>query len=278
MTFSITDLTYDDDDLRFANELGRHAAMAIDTALLFREAEEANRYLRALLSTVAHEIRTPLTTILGWAELATQNPDEETTARDAVIQIDQSAKLLRVFVDDLLDTERIAQRKLRIEKHDIDLKDVVQVGVDITRPTAEAHSIRLSFAAPRSPIAFHGDQARLIQVVWNLVSNAIKFTPAGGEIEVALKRDGAEARLSVHDNGRGIEPALLPHVFDRFHQGDSSSERTSGLGLGLAIAREVVTLHDGSIQAESPGRDKGATFTVTLPLEQRRRKGFRRRK
>jgi two-component system, chemotaxis family, CheB/CheR fusion protein len=278
MTFSMSEMTYDEDDLKFANELGRHAAMAIDTALLFREREAANRYLHALLGTVAHEIRTPLTTILGWTALAAQNPDELETSRDAVTQIDQSAKLLRVFVDDLLDTERIAQRKLRVEKEDIDLKNVVRAGVDITRPMAEARSIRLTLKTHRSRIAFHGDQARLIQVVWNLVSNAIKFTPAGGTIEVELKRDGAEARLSVGDTGKGIESTLLPHVFKLYHQDDRESGRASGLGIGLAIAREVVTLHGGSIQAESEGPGKGSTFTVIFPIEQRRRKGYRKRK
>ncbi len=133
MTFSITEKTYDDEDLEFANELGRHAAMAIDTALLFREAEAANRDLHALLSTVAHEIRTPLTTILGWAQLGTEVADvQEARAREAMSEIDRSAKLLRVFVDDLLDTKRIAQRKLRVDKEDIDLKSVVRASVDIT--------------------------------------------------------------------------------------------------------------------------------------------------
>jgi two-component system, chemotaxis family, CheB/CheR fusion protein len=279
MTFSMSETTYDEDDLKFANELGRHAAMAIDTALLFREAEATNRYLHALLGTVAHEIRTPLTAILGWSELATQNPDEKETARDAMTQIDQSAKLLRVFVDDLLDTERIAQRKLRVEKEEIDLKSAVQAGVNITRPMAEARSVQLTLETPRSPVRFHGDQGRLIQVVWNLVSNAIKATPAGGTIEVALTRDKAEARLSVRDTGKGIESGSLSHIFELFHQGDSESRRTSGLGIGLSIAREVMTLHGGSIRAESPGPGEGATFTVTFPLGSRRRKtALKRRK
>jgi two-component system, chemotaxis family, CheB/CheR fusion protein len=271
MTFAISDRTYGEDDLAFANELARHAATAIDKALLYREAEAANHYLHALLGTVAHEIRTPLTSILGWAQVAAETQNR-TSSRQACEQIFQSASLIKVFVDDLLDTERIKMRKLRIEKEEVDLKAITETAVEMMRPTAESKRLNLEVETGKGPTAFEGDRARLIQVIWNLLSNAIKFTPEGGEIRVELTAKAAQARLTVHDTGIGIDRAALPRVFDLFQQASSGGARSAGLGVGLSIVKEVVTLHGGTVEAESAGAGKGSTITVLLPLEQRRRR------
>ena len=269
MTFSISDHTYSEEDLHFANELARQAAMAIDTALLFREAEAANRYLHALLGTVAHEIRTPLTAILGWAQLATEVPLGEATTAQALLQIEQSAKLVKVFIDDLLDTERIKMRKLRIEKEEVDLKTITETAAEMMKKSAEGKQIALHVDAGEEPVPYEGDHGRLLQVVWNLVSNAVKFTPAGGQVRVVLTSDEGGARLTVSDSGVGIAESALTCIFDIFNQAGAGAERTAGLGLGLAIVKEVVTLHGGSVDAKSDGKGKGSTFNVLLPFEPR---------
>ena len=266
MTFSSSTHQYDAADLLFAEELGRRAATAIDTAVLFREAEIANRYKDVFLGTVAHELRTPLTSIMGWVQLARSRPRDNEMRRDALVQIEQSANLLRIFIEDLLDMTRIRERKLRLNLGEVDFAATALSAIEMTRFNAKAKGIEVKSQFTLSPAPVKGDSVRLMQVVWNLLSNAIKFTPPAGEIEVRLEPDGDEARLSVRDTGEGIPGELQPYVFEPFRQAEDSGQRTSGLGIGLSIVKQIVTLHGGSVGVESPGPGRGSTFTVRLPL------------
>jgi len=262
-TFSSSRRRYELADLQLAEELTRRAATAIDTALLFREAEGANRYKDAFLGTVAHELRTPLTSILGWVQLAKEAPK---MSAEAFTQVEQSANLLRVFIEDLLDVSRIREQKLRMEMGAVDLANVVHSACDITRVAAGLKGIHIECEIALSPAPVVGDSVRLLQVVWNLLSNAIKFTPPDGSVEIRLDRQENEACLSVHDTGAGISSKFIPHVFELFRQGEQTEEHSPGLGIGLAIVSQIVRLHGGMVRAESPGLGQGSTFTVTLPL------------
>jgi two-component system CheB/CheR fusion protein len=261
-TFSTSRRRYEIPDLQLAEELARRAATAIDTALLFREAEGANRYKDAFLATVAHELRTPLTSILGWVQLAKEAPG---MSEDALAQVEQSANLLRVFIEDLLDVARIREQKLRMEMGEVDLVNVTRSACEITRVAAGLKGVHVACEIALASAPVVGDSVRLLQVVWNLMSNAIKFTPPQGSIEVRLEREGNEARLSVRDTGAGISSEFLPHVFELFRQSEDVGH-TPGLGIGLAIVSQIVSLHGGTVRAESTGLGEGAMFTVTLPL------------
>ncbi|MEO6260176.1 MAG: ATP-binding protein, partial [Thermoanaerobaculia bacterium] len=262
-TFSTSRRRYEPVDLQLAEELSQRAALAIDTALLFRDAENANRYKDQFLGTVAHELRTPLTSILGWVQLAEANPDMRD---DALERVAESAEVLRLFTEDLLDVTRIRERKMSLELADIDLADVIASAIDMTTHTAAARQIQLDVNVIQERALVRGDRVRLLQVVWNLLSNAIKFTPSAGRIEVRLEREENAARLCVHDNGEGISPDLLPHVFELYRQGDQVVSGTPGLGIGLSIVAEIVKLHRGTVNAESRGIGYGSTFIVTLPM------------
>lgn len=263
MTFSSSRRQYDKADLQLAEELSHRAAGAIDTAMLFREAESANRYKDAFLGAVAHELRTPLTSIIGWAQLARANPD---LATDAVVRVDEDANLLRVFIEDLLDLTRIREQKLSMTMADFNLADVVRSALEITAPAAAARRIHVRSELALDPAPLSGDGIRILQVVWNLLSNAIKFTPPEGNIEVWLEREGESARLTVRDTGAGITPEFLPFVFDLYRQASVADGMHRGLGIGLSIASQIVKLHKGTIGVESDGPGRGSTFRVTLPL------------
>ncbi len=262
-TFSSSHRRYEAADLQLAEELARRAATAIDTALLFREAEGANRYKDAFLGTVAHELRTPLTSILGWVQLAKEAPS---MAEDALRQVEQGANLLRVFIEDLLDVARIREQKLRMDMGEVDVANVIHSAIDMTRLSASLKGIEIRSNILLSPAPVVADSVRLLQVLWNLLSNAIKFTPSNGKITIVLDREGNEARLSVRDTGAGISSEFLPHVFELFRQADQEGDHSPGLGIGLAIVSQIVALHGGTVNAESPGEGLGSTFTVTLPL------------
>ena len=262
-TFSTSRRRYELADLQLAEELARRAATAIDTALLFREAEGANRYKDAFLATVAHELRTPLTSILGWVQLAKGAP---TISDEALTQVEQSANLLRVFIEDLLDVARIREQKLRMEMGQVDLANVTRSACEITRVAAGLKGVDIGCEIALSPAPVVGDAVRLLQVVWNVLSNALKFTPPQGSVEVRLDREGNEARLSVRDTGAGITSEFLPHVFELFRQSEDAAGHAPGLGIGLAIVTQIVSLHGGTVRAESAGLGQGSTFTVTLPL------------
>ena len=260
-TFSSSTRRYEKADLRLAEDLSQRAAIAIDTAMLFREAEAANRYKDTFLGTVAHELRTPLTSVLGWVQLARENPD---MSEQALACIDESATLLRLFIEDLLDVARIREQKLRIDMAEVDLVDVVRSALDIAEAGAHRNEVRLELSIGSAKL--WGDRVRLLQVVWNLLSNAVKFSPPESPIDIRVERLGDDVRLSVVDRGVGISPEFLPHVFELYRQAEPKSSPRTGLGIGLSIVEQIVKLHGGAIRAESRGLDQGSSFIVTLPL------------
>ncbi len=230
-------------------------------------AEEASRLKDEFLATVSHELRTPLTSILGYGQLLQARPRDEAYIARTVARMVQSARVQSQLIEDLLDVSRIVSGKLRIEMQPIDFIDVVRAALDTVRPTVEAKQLHLQIELDPAASTITGDANRLQQVVWNLLSNAAKFTPFGGTIMVQLQVYHQAAQLIVRDTGQGISPSFLPYVFDRFRQADGTSTRSSGgLGLGLAIARHLVELHGGTVQAASDGEGRGATFTIRLPL------------
>lgn len=231
------------------------------------EAEKADRLKDEFLATLSHELRTPLTSVLGWATLMRSGDIDQGNYGVALETIERNARLQARLIDDLLDVSRIITGNLHLELRPIDLALVVEAARDAVRPTAEAKGIQLETFLNDSECLIKGDSNRLRQVVWNLLLNAIKFTPRGGKVTAALHCTDSSVILTVKDTGEGIDPDFLPHVFDRFRQAEGSiSRRQGGLGLGLAVVRHFVELHGGNVRAESEGKDKGATFTVELPL------------
>lgn len=249
-------------------------AVAIENVgLLEREstaranAEESNRLKDEFLATVSHELRTPLTAILGWSRMLESRTLNDQMAERAVDTIKRNAKSQAQIIDDILDVSRIITGNLYLELHPIELETVLEAAVNVVRPTAEAKGIELNLNFASEPIAVSGDVNRLQQVFWNILSNAVKFTPARGRVDVNLQVVNSHAEVVVTDTGQGITSQFLPYVFDRFRQADSTTTRQhGGLGLGLAIARHLVEIHGGSIEAVSDGEGAGATFRVRLPL------------
>ena len=228
--------------------------------------QRANQAKDDFLATLSHELRTPMTAVLGWAQMLTDEKLDEDTARTGIEAIGKSARVQAQLIDDLLDVSRITAGKMRIEPQPMELEPVMAAAINTVRPAAEAKRVALSSQIEHG-LEVNGDTHRLQQVVWNLLTNAVKFTPEGGEVAVALRREGREAVIEVRDTGQGIDPAFMPHIFERFRQADSSSTRSHmGLGLGLAIVRHLAELHGGTISAESRGEGKGSTFRVRLPL------------
>ena len=245
----------------------RQRASLLDQERKLREAAEAaNRAKDEFLSVISHELRSPLNAILGWNRILTLKRREDSEVASITPRIEQSAKAQLKMVNDLLDLGRVGTGKLKIESRPAQLGRVVSLAVDLARPAAVAKGIDLLAEITPGAGRLHGDPERLQQVVANLLSNAVKFTAGGGRITVTLRDVQGLSELTVTDSGQGIAPELLPHIFDRFRQGDSSSTRHSGgLGLGLTLVREIVTLHGGSVSASSGGAWKGATFVVKLP-------------
>ncbi|HEU4329396.1 MAG TPA: ATP-binding protein [Roseiflexaceae bacterium] len=235
--------------------------------VLRAQAEEASRVKDEFLATVSHELRTPLTAFLGYAQLLRARKRDEAYIERTVTKMVQSAQTQAQIIEDLLDVSRIVSGKLRIELEPIDLTAVIRAALDTVRPTVEAKGLHLHTDLRPEASQIVGDPNRLQQVIWNLLSNAAKFTPPDGVIEVRLTRRGRDALLVVGDTGQGISPAFLPFVFERFRQADGTSHRVhGGLGLGLSIVRHLVEAHGGSVEAASDGAGQGATFTVQLPL------------
>jgi signal transduction histidine kinase len=233
---------------------------------LRQTAERANRAKDEFLSTLSHELRTPLNAIVGWSRLLRTGSVPADQSQRALDTIERNARVQARLVEDMLDLSRIEQGKLVLSVGPLEMVRVVEAAIEALRPAAEAKQIRLQPVLD-SYATIVGDADRLQQVVWNLLSNAIKFTPRGGRVQLQLRSEHSHVEVSVSDNGQGIEPEFLPHVFDRFRQGDQSFTRhAGGLGLGLAIVRSLVELHGGVVAAESNGRDQGATFVVRLPV------------
>jgi signal transduction histidine kinase/ActR/RegA family two-component response regulator len=251
---------------RLRAEAERTELLARETAARER-AETANRTKDEFLAMVSHEIRTPLNSILGWAQLLQTGKIDSSDTERALASIERNAKSQAQILSDLLDTSRIDAGKLSLDVRPVDLKPVIEAAVETVRLAADAKSIRVQTQMSPLQCLVSGDAGRLQQVVWNLLSNAVKFTPRGGRIDVALELVGSVARITVRDTGIGIKPQFLPHVFDRFTQADSTSTRRhGGLGLGLAIVRQLVEVHGGTVRAESSGEGRGSEFSVMLPI------------
>ena len=231
------------------------------------EAEAANRAKDEFLATLSHELRTPLNAILGWAHMLREGTLDEEKTRKALEVIDRNASLQVRLVEDILDVSRIVSGGLKLEIRRVDLVAVIDAALDSIRPAAQAREIGINLKLSPSAAQIDGDPQRLQQIVWNVLANAVKFTDRGGQIDVQLIDVGTDAvRIIVHDTGLGIDPAFLPHVFERFRQADGTVSRAhGGLGIGLAIVRHLVDLHGGSVRAESAGAGQGATFTIDLP-------------
>jgi len=241
----------------------------IRALLRAREAEralrEANRLKDDFLATLSHELRTPLNAIVGWAHvLRTPNLDPAVTAR-AVESIQRNAEAQTRLIADILDVSRIVTGKLRIDSRRVELARVVEAAVETVRPSAVARQVTLETSLDPEAVV-QGDPSRLQQIAWNLLTNAVKFTPAAGTVRVTVRRSPASVQLVVEDTGIGIEPAFIGFVFDRFRQADASMTRTvSGLGLGLALVNDLVQMHGGTVRAESEGTNRGSRFTVSFP-------------
>ncbi|MEX2146157.1 MAG: ATP-binding protein [Candidatus Rokuibacteriota bacterium] len=254
--------------------LAAQAAVAMDNTRLYEkeqrartEAEAANRSKDEFLATLSHELRTPLNAVLGWARMLRRGQLEPGTQDRALDIIERNAQAQVQLIEDLLDVSRIITGKLRLDVRPVSLAGIVEAALDSVRPAAESKGVHLTYDLdPRAgPLA--GDSDRLQQVVWNLVLNAIKFTDGGGRVQVSTKRADAHVEIVVSDTGRGIALEVLPHIFERFRQGDSTTTRAhGGLGIGLALVRHLVELHGGTVHATSLGDNQGAVFTVRLPV------------
>ena len=264
--YSHSDRRYRAIDVALAEEVCRRAALAIDNASLYQRAEEANRAKDEFLATVSHELRTPLSALLGWSRLLFGGTLAAEKQARALETLNRNARSLARLVEDLLDVSRIVSGKMQLQRSAMEVARVVEAAVEALRPAAEAKAIQLVVELEPG-VMLTGDPDRLQQVTWNLVSNAIKFTPREGRVEVRLRRAAGQAELTVEDNGQGILGGFLPYVFERFQQADTTATRAhGGLGLGLSIVRHLVELHGGTVSAASAGPGAGATFTVLLPL------------
>jgi len=243
----------------------RAAALAAEAERRYREAEAQNRAKDNFLATLSHELRTPMTSILGWVQFLRSGHFEMDELHEALQTIESSARLQARLIDDMLDVSRMVLGKFQVDLRPTRMADVVEAALTTARPVAAARDVRLTWELEDREALVEADPNRMQQVIGNLLSNAIKFTPAGRHVDLRLEREDTKLQIKVHDEGEGIDPSFLPYVFDRLRQAEHSNER-SGLGLGLAIARHIVELHHGEIHAESTGLGHGATFTVTLPV------------
>jgi signal transduction histidine kinase len=250
-----------------AQELARRTAAALDAASLHDDALSASRLKDDFLSTLSHELRTPLNSMLGWIQMLRLYRDDESLRERAIDVIERNARTQAQLVADLLDVSRLITGRLRLRLARVDLRDIVLAACESVRASADAKGLHLTIETADVPGVVFGDADRLQQILWNLLSNATKFTPPGGDVTVRLAAHDDHAEIVMTDTGVGIPPEFLPHVFERFRQGDGTSTRAhGGLGLGLAIARHLVELHGGSVYAASEGEGHGATFGVRLPF------------
>jgi signal transduction histidine kinase/ActR/RegA family two-component response regulator len=272
--YSDSGRSYGPADLTLAQELARRAAVAVDNARLYQRSQEerarveaATRAKDEFVAMVSHELRTPMNAILGWLHLlrsSTLSADKQTRALEI---IERNATAQNALIADLLSMTEMLTGKLRINPAQVDVTNLVEMAIEGVRPAADAKRIRLAAQLDSSNTVIRADGERLQQVVWNLLTNAVKFTPKDGLISVQLRRVASDIELTVQDDGEGIDPDFIPHMFESFRQYDTSfSRRYGGLGIGLSIARHIVELHGGSIEGKSPGRGQGATFVVRIPV------------
>ena len=255
---------------QLASGIAAWAALALDNASLYKEAQEANRAKDEFIATLSHELRTPLNAMLGWAHMLRANVLPPDTQRRALDTLERNVRTQAQLVDDLLDVSRIVAGKLHIKGDEVDLTTVVMSAADTVRPATVAKGLSFRVVVdPDQQVIVTGDADRLRQILWNLLTNAVKFTPKGGRVEIELRWTDTSASVVVTDTGQGIRQDFLRHVFERFRQADSTaSRRHGGLGLGLAIVRHLTEAHGGSVSAESAGEGLGATFTLHLPIRE----------
>lgn len=257
---------FSESDHKMAQDIADRIALFGENYRLHRELEIASKAKDEFLATLSHELRTPLTSILGWAQIAADDPGSLETAVAALQSIGESARAQKHLIDEALDVSRVITGKMHLVLRDLDFGQLASSAVEALRPTAVVKSIDLRFEAHGGACPILGDPDRLRQVVWNLVSNAVKFTQVGGRVTVTLEREGAQARLRVRDDGMGIPSDELPFIFDNFRQ-SAEARQHGGLGLGLAIVRELVELHGGEVAASSDGEGRGSTFELWLPVQ-----------
>lgn len=266
-------LPYRDENGEIVNWFGTctdiHALKTAQDALrhAHEELRQESRQKDEFLGMISHELRTPLNAVFGWTRLMQENVLDESEREEAVNSIMRNAEAQGRLIEDVLDITRIVNQKLSLDRKIINLDGIVNDVVEAVRPSANAKGVQLRTAIESRDILVHADPLRLQQVLLNLMTNAVKFTPPGGEINLHVVREGEHAFITVADTGKGIGPELLPHIFERFRQGDSSSTRQyGGLGLGLTIAHQLVMMHHGEISAQSEGEGKGSRFVVKLPV------------
>jgi PAS domain S-box-containing protein len=261
---SFADKDFQRDQIDLLQLVAQRMANAIVNSSLYEDARESIRTRDRFLSVASHELRNPITGILGWIEMLRTSSDP-TIRAEALDWIEKSAKTQSILIEDLLDATRIREGKLTLRWEPLDLRDVVRNAINIVDNQARGRGVIMESKLPDQPVDLAGDRTRLQQVVWNLLGNAVKFTPPGKHVRTTLEADSSRAKIIVADEGDGINPDFLPHVFEAFEQ-DSTGKRAGGLGLGLDIVATIVSMHSGTIDAKSDGAGKGATFTVTLPL------------
>ncbi len=266
LAMSASERRYGPDARVLAEDVARRVATAIDNARLYENAQQADRRKDEFLAMLSHELRTPLAPVMAWMQILKRAPDAD-RVRNAVEVIERNVRLQATLIDDLLDLTAITRGKTTLERAALDLRDVVDAAVDTVRAKVAEKSIVFVRELPEEPVMVEGDANRLQQVVWNLLANAVKFSPDGERVLVSLGCEDDAAVLRVRDRGEGIAPEFLPHVFDMFQQQERGHRRRfGGLGIGLAIARHVTELHRGTISVDSAGAGKGAEFCVRLPL------------
>ncbi len=272
--FAESGRAYTEEDLQIATELARRCANAIDNARLYRSEQQArraadlaNRAKDEFLAVVSHELRTPLNAIMGWSKMLTQMELDERRQRVALETIARNSVTMAQLVEDLLDTSRVISGKLSLQLQKVDILRVAKDALESVKPAAVAKEVTIAAQLDDGAPTIDGDPTRLQQVIWNLLSNAVKFSAKGGRVELSVRATRPSIQIVVSDFGQGISAQFLPHVFEPFRQQDASSTRAhGGLGLGLAICRQIVELHGGQITAASDGEGRGAVFTVTLPI------------
>jgi PAS domain S-box-containing protein len=258
---------YSDADLRFARELASRASLAVENARAYERANEASRLKDEFLATLSHELRTPLNAVLGYARMMRTQIVPPEKSRAAWEVVERNATALQQIIEDVLDVSRIVAGRLRLNVEPVDLPAILRDAITTLMPAADAKGVRVETLIEPVTVPISGDGSRLQQIIWNLLSNAIKFTPRGGKVQLRLARVNSHVEVVVSDTGRGIAPDFLPYVFERFRQADASFSREhGGLGLGLAIAKQLAELHGGTITASSGGVGTGATFALKLPL------------
>jgi signal transduction histidine kinase/CheY-like chemotaxis protein len=253
--------------VRVGTDITKRKLTEVERERAKRDAEAASRAKEDFLAVLSHELRTPLHAVYGWARMLRSGQLEGEAAERALDVIVRNADAQVQLIDDLLDMSRIITGKMRLDVGPVDLEAVIRAAIDAIRPAADSKEIRLQCVLDPRAVGITGDSDRLQQVVWNLLINAVKFTPKSGRVQVHLQRTNSHVEIVVSDTGQGISKEQLPHLFERFHQADSTSTRPhTGLGLGLALVRHLVELHGGKVTAQSPGEGQGATFIVELPV------------